>query len=66
MLYLLKPLLIFIVLICVVSIIKMVDSISPSPAQEEKRGVRKVRRSGREKDTHEGSRCELEMGEIDG
>lgn len=44
----------------------MVDSIARSPAQEEKREVRKVRKSGRERGRYEGSGCYLGMGETDG
>jgi len=45
---------------------KVVDSIARSPAQEEKREVRKVRKSGRERGRYEGSGCYLGMGETDG
>lgn len=45
---------------------KMVDSIARSPAQEEKREVREVRKSGREWGRYEGSGCYLGMGETDG
>lgn len=45
---------------------KMVDSIARSPAQEEKREAREVRKSGREWGRYEGSGCYLGMGETDG
>ncbi|KAL9376415.1 hypothetical protein Peur_030535 [Populus x canadensis] len=45
---------------------KVVDSIARSPAQEEKREVRKVRKSARERGRYEGSGCYLGTGRKDG